>query len=216
MIEITCDRCDRRIEFADDQAGQKVPCPHCGDINRLPGSPGGDGGGGRTGSNPVDRAVAAGLPPDRGPEQRVMLVRPAMLRARPMVFLGLCAGLVAGLTGLIYGLFAPPAWLPWAGGLVAALCASVLGVWKIITLGAALEITNKRSVMRTGLLRRSSSEVLHDSIRNIQIDQTFWNRVWRVGAIGISSAGQDGIEIALKDLPKPDQIRKTIDLYRPM
>jgi len=37
-----------------------------------------------------------------------------------------------------------------------------------------------------------------------------------VGSIGISSSGQDGIEIQLGDLKNPNDIRKTIDLYRPL
>jgi len=213
MIELQCDRCDRRISFADDQAGQKLPCPHCGDINRVPGAP---AGGASEGAGPADRAAAAGLPPDSGPEQRVALVRPAMLRAKPLTFLGLSAVLLGGVGSLVYSLFSGPAWLGWVGGIAALLALAVLGVWKVLTFAASLEVTNKRSIMRTGLLNRSSSEVLHDSIRNIQIDQSFWNRVWRVGRIGISSSGQDGIEISLPDLPKPDELRKVIDLYRPI
>lgn len=214
MIEVECDRCEKTLSFPDDQAGERQPCPHCGDINRVPGTPAAKAASGD--AKPIDRAAEAGLPPDSGPEQRVKLVRPAMLRARPFSFLGLAAVLLGGLGTLIYTLFAGPAWLGWVAGIAALLALGVLGVWKVLTFAASLEVTNKRSIMRTGLLRRSSSEVLHDSIRNIQIDQTFWNRVWRVGKIGISSSGQDGIEISLPDLPRPDEVRRVIDLYRPI
>ena len=92
----------------------------------------------------------------------------------------------------------------------------VMVVWKIKTLAEGLEITNKRSIARRGLLSKATSEVLHDNIRNIQITQTMWQRVWGVGKMGISSAGQDGLEIDIKNLPRPDKIREMIDLYRPL
>ena len=53
-------------------------------------------------------------------------------------------------------------------------------------------------------------------MRNIQIEQGFWNRVFNVGTIGISSSGQDGIEILIANIPKPDEVKKVIDHYRPM
>ncbi|MEL7472342.1 MAG: PH domain-containing protein [Planctomycetota bacterium] len=220
MIDVTCDRCERTIQFGEDQGGQKLPCPHCGDINRVPGSPAPAPGANESDSAPAkprDRAAAAGYPPDAGPEQTVTKIRPAMLRAKPFSFLGLMLLTLSGIGTAIASLFTGPGVvLGWLGGVVAVIGLIALGVWKIMTFAASLEITNKRTIMREGLFRRATSEVLHDSIRNIQIDQTFWNRVWRVGAIGISSSGQDGIEIQLANLPRPDEIRRIIDLYRPL
>src|SRR5690606_18183491 len=92
MIRKNCDNCDRLLEVPDDQAGTKVRCPDCGDMNVIPqgapaamvGSGGGGGGGGGEGpaeartvrpdsaSAEPDRAAAAGYPPDSGPEQKVL------------------------------------------------------------------------------------------------------------------------------------------------
>ena len=38
----------------------------------------------------------------------------------------------------------------------------------------------------------------------------------RVGRIGISSSGQDGIELQVNHLKNPDYLREVIDLYRPL
>ena len=81
MIRKTCDSCERTIEVEDDLAGQKVACEACGDINLMP-----ETGNAEPGSA-SDRASAMGLPPDDGPEQHALKVRPAMLRARPFLFL---------------------------------------------------------------------------------------------------------------------------------
>jgi uncharacterized Zn finger protein (UPF0148 family) len=241
MISKRCDNCEVLIEVDDDKAGQKVACPDCGDINRIPAAP--------VAEKPAapadapappraepekqdtpeqtakaalrDRAMAAGLPPDSGPEQRVAVFRPAMLRAKPALFIGVAIGILAGLAMLIYfGLVNKSTNWATAGayfGLFLMLAGfAFMGVWKIKTLTEALEITNKRSIAREGLLSKATSEVLHDNIRNIQITQTFSQRIWGVGEIGISSAGQDGLEIDMKNLRKPDKIREMIDLYRPL
>ncbi len=94
---------------------------------------------------------------------------------------------------------------------------TALAVWVMFSrLTYSLEVTNKRTVLRHGLLSRSSSEVLHDHVRNIEIDQTFMQRIMRVGKIGVSSSGQDGIEVQMDRIPNPRKIREIIDLYRPM
>jgi len=204
MIRLNCDRCERVIEVQDAQAGTKIQCPDCGDVNVVP-IPG-----------PEDRAQKMGLVPDSGPEQRVMIVRPAMLRARPMTFLGL---VLLGVGGIVLGIWALMGDRTVLAGLGAGLVlvgAVTLAAWKIRVLGSSLEITNKRTIERRGLFSRASSEVVHDNIRNLQIHQTFWQRIWGVGQIGISSSGQDGIEISMRDLARPQRIRETIDAYRPL
>ena len=169
MIRKKCDHCDRTLEFAPDQAGAKVACPHCGDWNVVP---------------RPDRAVEAGLPPDAGPEQEVLVLRPSMLRAHPLLAL-----LTLGIGPLVL-------WLR--------------------HLGERIHVTNKRTTLRRGLLSKSTTEVLHDHVRNIQIRQSFLNRVFDVGTVGISSAGQEGVEIIAQDIPHPERVKRTIDSYRPM
>lgn len=221
MIRKVCDNCERVIEVEDDMAGQKVACGGCGDINLIPAPV------------PVARAVdpqrakpgatrpeALGLPPDSGPEQAVLHVRPAMMRAKPMVFFAHLLILVAGLAGVVLGLMTAVAAVPVAGAIIGGIAAAAalisLGIWKIKTLSAALEITNKRTVHRKGLLSKATSEVVHDNIRNVQVTQSFWQRLWGVGTLGLSSSGQDGIEIEIGDIPRPERVRKVIDAYRPL
>lgn len=221
MISKVCDRCERTIEFADEKAGTKVECPHCGDVNLLPtGASGIDAGKKKSGGAArADRAAAAGYPPDSGPEERVLLVRPAWMRSRPFRFGGV---LVLAVTGLVLGLIhlinaqAVPAWVAIMAVIVVIGSAGTLAWWWVLSLSAALEVTNKRTVARRGLLSRSTSEVLHDNIRNVQIEQSFWQRVWGIGSIGISSSGQDGIEIQMERVPGPQKLQQVIDLYRPL
>jgi DNA-directed RNA polymerase subunit RPC12/RpoP len=201
MIKITCDKCDKPFEVDASKAGQKVECPACGDTNLVP--------------SRSDRAAAAGFPPDSGPEQRVLVVRRAMFRAHPMLvaFLFLLAfgGLIGGIILFFSLVMIPWALVAWTLSIIAFIW---LGVWKLLTFDETLEITNKRSILHRGILRKSTTEVLHDNIRNVQVDQSFWNRVWNVGSMGISSSAQAGLEIEAKHIPKPHHVRKVIDLYR--
>ncbi|MBL9030806.1 MAG: PH domain-containing protein [Phycisphaerae bacterium] len=213
MIHLTCDNCERALDVADELAGTKVKCPGCGDINVVPGVAPRANSGTPARAAP-DRAQAAGHPPASGPEQRVLLVRPAMARARPFRFAALVLLLVGGLVGAGVASSRGMTALAALAGVVALAAVGVLLVWKVQKMSASLEITNKRTIERVGLLSKATTEVLHDDIKNFQVTQSFWQRLWRVGTIGISSSGQDGIEIVAADIPHPNRVREVIDLYR--
>jgi len=230
MIHITCDNCDTPLEVADDLAGTKYPCPECGDINRIP-SPKPAPAPAESAPEPkpqpepepssqtqsIDKAAAAGFPPDHGPEVRVRKVRRCWFKSRPGRFAAAVFALLLSATGLVYALALDHSnwWLLLAAP-GAAISTGLLAWWWIDRYSAALIITTKRTTMQNGFFRRSTSEVVHDNIRNVQVDQTFWQRVWKVGKIGISSSGQDGVEVQVNHLPGPDKLREIIDLYRPL
>lgn len=216
MIRIVCDKCERDIELDDSAAGTKVTCPHCGDVNRVPESEApiplatGSAKGG-------DKAAAAGYPPDHGPETPVVKVRRCWFRSRPGRFGLAVLFLIAGLAGVIW-MQMRPAERWWYLAFAPAVLVPVLFLlwWWVDRFSAALVITTKRTTMHNGFFRRSTSEVVHDNIRNVQVDQTFWQRVWKVGKLGISSSGQDGVEVQVNHLPNPNKLREIIDLYRPL
>jgi phage FluMu protein Com len=207
VIRLTCDNCEKVLEVPETAAGQKVKCPACGDVQIVP----------KTAKVPDadDRAKAAGYPAASGPEQRVMVVRQAMFRSRPFLFLILLVLLLGGGgVAVYYALVAKQMTYAWPG--VGAAVLGLLGfiTWVIWTHTTSLEITNKRTIERKGLFSRFTSEVRHQDIRNIQVTQSFFDRLMRVGRIGISSAGQDDVEIVADDIPSPDRLREVIDLYR--
>ncbi|MFT5423265.1 MAG: hypothetical protein ACI89L_001039 [Phycisphaerales bacterium] len=228
MIRITCDNCERTIEADDLDAGGKVSCPDCGDVNRVPEAidpeeqsesrePANPKPASGKGPGGADRASAAGLPPDHGPELQVVKVRRCWFRSRPLKFSLVVLLTIAGFAGLIYGGTQEwPGWTKWLWLALSLGSMGVLGWWWVDRLESALEITNKRTISHRGLFSRSTSEVVHDNIRNVQVDQSFWQRLWGVGRLGISSSGQDGVEIQVNHLKKPNELREMIDLYRPL
>lgn len=155
----------------------------------------------------------------REPERIIAVVRPAMFRAHPFRFLGIALVFVAGVGGAI----AAKIGIEGTTGTVVALAAFLVALaaivaWATWWIGASLwmrvEITNLRTVRYEGIVRRHSTEVLHDHVRSVDIRQGFLQRVMNVGTVGIDSAGQDGIEIEIDDMPDPYGIKKVIDRYR--
>lgn len=205
MIPVICDSCATKFEVPDDAAGTTVFCPKCRAKNGVPAA---DPGAAAVGSIPPSGRVVG--------EELLLRVRPAMFRARPWTFTGLLLLALAGLGG--GGFLVATGQLPFG---IAALAGSLLGIipltiWKVYTMGTSLEITNKRTIWYRGLLSKASSEVRHNDVKNFQVEQTFLNRLLGIGRIGLSSAGQDGVEIMVKDLPNPYQIRDLVDRHRKM
>jgi len=221
-MQIRCDKCEKLIQVEGPVLGSKVACPACGDINIIRAD---DLTAGVAAAQPIpggaqavrqDRAAAAGLPPALGPEVVVMSIRPAMFRARPLLFLLLFVLMLGGLVGVIalWGTGNPV--LPALSGAVALAAGVALLVWRIRKLGEGLRITSKRIIDREGFFSKVTSEVLHADIKNVQVRQTFTDRIFGVGTIAISSSAENEDEISMKDVPNPDRVRSTIDLYRPL
>lgn len=90
----------------------------------------------------------------------------------------------------------------------------ILIPWFIESKSKLLTITNKRAILRKGILSKSTTEVWHDNVRNVQLSQSFLQRILGVGKLGISSAGQSGMEIEINGIPDPEQAKSIIDANR--
>lgn len=229
-MQLECDRCEKLFDAPAEKAGEKMPCPYCGDINRVPETSAPE----QSSDQPSDQAPetapdrapaspdkpeARGLPPESGPEIEITVVRPAMFRAHPFRYLLIVAMFFGGmgLTVLTPMIERWATWLAWPG-LVIGLAGLIWYIaWWISThLWVRLTLSNKRTVRSEGIIRRHTSEVLHDHVRNVSIQQSFLQRILRVGYLGIASAGQKGIEIEIHDIPHPDRVKAIIDEYRKM
>lgn len=143
----------------------------------------------------VTRVPVAKIVEDDAPETDVerTLIRanPSMFRNSPVWFIVACLLVAAYGAGLL-----------------------ILFIWWIQCRGTTLIISNKRTTLRRGILSKSINEVRHQDVRNVQLTQTLGQRLFGVGRIGISSAGQSGVEIEISGVPDPDHIKATIDQYR--
>ncbi len=213
MINVVCDNCEHLFEVDEAGTDGKVSCPECGDVNRVEAE---------TAQDATNRAAAPhekGLPPDHGPEQDICVIRPAMFRAHP--FRGVLL-VTLGIGGVVLAFLAAATdsvggWLVWPGLLMMLGAAAWWLAWYVSAcLMVKLRISNKRCIRREGIIRRHTSEVLHNHVRNVEIKQSFVQRIFDVGYLGISSSGQDGIEIEILDIPRPNRVKALIDEYRDM
>ena len=124
-------------------------------------------------------------------EETLLEINPAMFRNHPVGFLLSVILIAAAGAGLV-----------------------ILGIWWLTTKAATLTVTNKRTIQRTGLISKKTTEVLHRDVRNIEIEQSISQRMFGVGSIGIASAGQSGIEIQFAGVRDPDGVKALIDRYR--
>ncbi|MEE2827428.1 MAG: PH domain-containing protein [Planctomycetota bacterium] len=138
-----------------------------------------------------------------------------MFRNHPLWYVGNMLVIVLGLGLTLYLLF--------TGHNYGALTALALGVgggviaygcWWLQCKACKLTVTNDRTTLRRGLLAKNLTEVWHQDVRNVQLDQTFLQRIFDVGRVGISSAGQAEIEISVNGIPDPDRVKELIDEHR--
>lgn len=87
----------------------------------------------------------------------------------------------------------------------------ILGWWWLETQATKLTITTERTILRRGLLSKSLTEVWHADVRNVQLNQSFFQRMFDVGRLSISSAGQSGVELDVAGMPDPDGAKELID-----
>lgn len=211
MSDLTyrCPMCHEPLRVAPALVGEQIDCPHCHRAIQI--------------DAPVaelmedtaldrDDAVRVSSPLDS--EEVIRVVHPVMFRAHPVWFAILMLCLVGGAVlafGGSYLNFPWQAFVGWVmGGIVIAIGLIGLIAWWIKTQTLTLEITSARTRSIRGLIAKSTSEVQHDDVRNIQVDQSFYGRLVDVGTLAVSSSGQDGLEILAKGIPGPNSLAELI------
>lgn len=172
------------MRVSDDAAGRQGKCKDCG----------------KTVTIPVTSRQTAKTEPaaENAPESVLYTASPAMFRNRPVLF---CLYVLLACAGLLH----------WVWFLIAG---TLLFLWWFINKGSTLIVTNKRTTMRRGIFSKRISEIMHRDVRNVQIDQSFLQRIFGVGRVGISSAAQASVEIELTGLPHPYRIKTIVDQNR--
>lgn len=208
----TCPHCDSDVEVHEGQLGEIIDCPNpeCGRPFEVP-APDARLASRQPGEAGTRNVLKAGNAADI--EHDIVVRHPAMFRNHPFTFSLVLLLILAGAAGA--AILAGEAPLLAIGSGIAALFGiGVMAVWYIQVLYRSLIVTNKRTIYRQGILARRTNEVQHDDVRNIQVNQGIFDRLFGVGRIAISSSGQDDMEIDVKGIPHPDGIAETIRKYQ--
>ena len=148
-------------------------------------------------------------------EETLYQAHPSMFRNHPLWFVIVFLFPICGFALMVYlGLTSHLLAGVYAFAIPIAISLLTYGVWLFEIKGTTLTITNDRSTLRKGLLSKRVSEVWHQDVRNVQLDQSFLQRILGVGRIGISSAADAGKEIDVNGMPDPEKIKGIIDQHR--
>ena len=112
---------------------------------------------------------------------------PAMFKNRPILFI------LSLLAIALYGV-----------GII------ILIIWYIKVKAVRLTVTNQRIEVKRGILRKNTTEIHMSDVRNIRTNQSFFQRIFGVGKIIISSAATGGVEIKVKGIKSPEKVKKMI------
>lgn len=223
LLKNQCPHCERVAEVDAYRVGEVITCPNegCGKAFRIAvpaGRPAQRGASARR----IDRDDGSLSP--TSDETLLFKTHPAFVRPRLFKALGVAIGGIGGCVAL--GLWANARWEigavdpDWAtapewlllslGCLLAGGALMMFFWWWVLSLFTTVTVTNKRTTFQEGIVSRKTSEVQHDDVRNIQIDQNILERLLGIGDIAISSSGQDDMEIQAKGIPSPDRLAKVI------
>lgn len=136
---------------------------------------------------PVTRASAQ----TQASEAVLIKAHPAMFRSKPVLFI------IFILLIFVFG-----------AGVICLLA------WWLQCRAATLVVTNVRTTIRRGILSKSTNEVRHKDARNIKVSQSLGQRMFGVGTLQVSSAGQSDIEIVFVGLPDPQKVADLIRQYQ--
>lgn len=102
------------------------------------------------------------------------------------------------------------------GFIVSLLLIPVFGLGLLILLGwylqtkaSKLSVNENQILYEKGLLSKEHSEVSISSVRAVKVKQSFFNRIFGVGAVEIYTAG-DKPEIVAAGLPDPNRVRELV------
>ena len=70
-------------------------------------------------------------------------------------------------------------------------------------------ITDRRVLVRTGILARTGRDVPLSRINDITFSHTFFERLLRCGTLVVESAGERG-QVTLNDVPKVEQVQRRL------
>lgn len=211
LLNSQCPYCNETVQTAADQLHEPVVCPACHKPFevRIPKAD-------VTSVQEVKEKQAIDATSASRPSERTLrTIHPAVLRRHLLGSLILILILAASSFGLwwasnrqVEDLSQQLALWGSVAGFVGVLL--TLGWWYLNSIATTLTITDNRTMLRKGLLRKETSEVQHDDVRNIQIDQSMWHRILGIGILGISSSGQDDLEIVVQGVPDPAGIAEVI------
>jgi uncharacterized membrane protein YdbT with pleckstrin-like domain len=165
---------------------------------------------------PAIPAPPAARPPEVK-EETVQIVDLAMFRRYPLRILAYLIVVVGGTVGAVlwgmHGYILPTLICAGLGGW--GLVRFVLWTWRMKR--TDLIITNKRCIVESGLFTRNTSDIPLSDLREVQVIQPFFRRLFDVGDLMLMAKhGGAGKSILVMAVPHPEEVARRIRDLRPL
>ncbi len=72
-------------------------------------------------------------------------------------------------------------------------------------------ITNQRLTIERGILAKHMQQTRVERVQNVNTDQTFLDRILRVGKVDFDTAGSDDSDFTFRGVANPDQVVRAVD-----
>ena len=86
----------------------------------------------------------------------------------------------------------------------------IFAIWWLKCYSQRLNVKENSVELELGILSKHENEISYEDIKNIIVRQSFIQRIFGVGYIGISCAGQDDIEIEINGIANPSELKDYI------
>ncbi len=145
-------------------------------------------------------------------EELIFFTRPHKIVFMP-VFVWLIISLLILIYGPSFGLNTMSLLINIPFHIFLSLCAFIIAILHalsayILYIAAEYAITNKRVLMKVGLVRRNSLEIFLDKIESIHVRQSIFGRILNYGTLVICGTG--GSKDPFNYIPKPLDFRKMV------
>jgi len=97
-----------------------------------------------------------------------------------------------------------------------ALIAAVIAVFGLVKgwlerVATLYTITDRRIIIRKGILSRHERAAHIDRVQNVNLTQSFFDRIFGVGTLDFDTAGTEDSDFKFSGIADPDELRHKID-----
>lgn len=85
-----------------------------------------------------------------------------------------------------------------------------LPYWLLFKSNSRLTIDEDTVRYQTGILSKNVREIDVSDVRSVKVNQGFWDRIWGIGDIEISSASGFDDQIIVRGVGSPEGVRNTL------
>jgi uncharacterized membrane protein YdbT with pleckstrin-like domain len=130
-------------------------------------------------------------------------------RLHPIIYSWAIVLAIVGLAAAAFGLLADSmVWVSWAGAAVLLVAAILFAVSLVKSSSSEFAVTNRRVVIKVGVVRRHTVELLLQQVEGIGVDQSVIGRLLNLGSIVVIGTG--GTKEQFTNIANPLEFRHQV------